>query len=115
NQTTPHEIPSYSEKRHLAKVCTPRTSVRPLSNTCPGRHLFSLPRPDHARCHHSALPPILSKIAHPPPQPRHPCVPDLPVLHLTVDSPKALLLSLLCFLAGCVRCWPGIRPDQAEQ
>ena len=115
NRMTPHGIPSFSEKRLRAKVCTLRTSVRSLSNTCPGHHPFSIPRPDYARCPHRALPSILSKIPHRYSQPRPPCLPALPLLLLTVHAPQSLLLSLLCLLAGGVRCWSGICADQAEQ
>jgi hypothetical protein len=85
-----------------------------FSDTCPGNRSFSLPRPDDARCLDSALSPLLPKVAHRSPQSRPPCVADIPFLCPTTYTPQDFLLPLFCVLAGCVRCWAGIRPDEAE-
>lgn len=85
------------------------------ADTCLCDHHSSLPRPNDARCHYSALPSFLSKIPHRRHQPRPPCPPALPILHLASYTSQAFLLTLFCFLARCVRCWARIRANDAEQ
>ena len=94
-----------------ARVLYPST-LRFLADTC---LLLSFPRPNHSRCNHCPLPPVLSKITHRHPQPWPACHPAHTLLHPTAHAPQDILLSLFRVLACRVRRWAWIRVDKTKQ
>ena len=75
----------------------------------------SVSRADYIRCAHSAIPPCVPEVAHRPAQPLPAGLSDCPILRPPTLGLPALLPTLLCVLARCVRRWSRLGSHKAEQ